>query len=92
MPPKKTPIVGEPDFTNVSDNRLNDYIDFAQQMIFSFKECDEECASTLEHIWKLLVHEQTERIGEIVDEPINNWTDNTCYHRKIKPVKRLKLK
>ena len=61
MPPKRVPIKGEPDFTTVSDERLKGFIDLAQQMIFSYKYCDEEKTRVMKDIWKQLSDEQVDR-------------------------------
>ena len=62
MPPKRVPIKGEPDFTTISDERLKGFIDLAQQMIFSYKYCDEEKTRVMKEIWKQLSDEQTDRL------------------------------
>lgn len=91
MPKKRVPIKGEPDFTTISDKRLKEFIDLAQQMIVAYQYCDEEKTQVLKEIWKQLSNEHTDRLRvsaivdlerqEVIEKPI---------HHKIKMVKRIK--
>lgn len=93
--PKKIPLKGKPDFTNVSDARLNDYIDFVQQMIFTYKGVDEAKVSVLRDIWKEMTVEHSERVKEDAfaeldkQEAVKNAP--LTVHR-IKPIPKLKRK
>lgn len=62
MPPKRVPLKGEPDFTTISDERLDGFIDLAQQMIFAYKYHDEEKVKVLQAIWKDMSNESTDRL------------------------------
>lgn len=93
MPPKKVPIKGEPDFTNISDDVLKGFLDLTQQLIFSYKNCDEEKTRVLRDIRKQMSDEYTDRISasaiasierreeQVVEKPVTH---------KIKMVKRIK--
>ena len=65
MPPKRHAIKGEPDFHTIGDERLDSFLDFAQQMIFAYKQCDAEKTKVLQEIWKDLSNEQLERLGNM---------------------------
>lgn len=73
MPPKRRyAIKGEPDFHTLSDQRVESFLDCAQQMIFAYKGVDDEKVKVLQEIWKDLSIESTERIcnmPEVVAEP-----------------------
>jgi len=62
VPPKKYAIKGEPDFHNISDEKLKAYLDLIQQMIFSYKYHDKDKSEVLTEIWKELSIEDTERL------------------------------
>ena len=88
MPPKKVPINGEPDFTNVSDSKLKDYIDMVQQLIFVYKHCDKQKTEILQEMWKEMSNEQCDRkIVQIESEPEEVIAPTI---HKIKTIKRIK--
>lgn len=62
MPPKKYAIKGEPDFHTVSDKQLEDYLEFAQQLIHAYKYESPEKAKVLEQVWKDISNEKVDRI------------------------------
>ena len=88
---KKIPLNGEPNFTNVSDEKLREYIDFVQQMIFVYKYSDKDKSDLLSEVWKDLSNEQTERMGKSVEEALSHEevVKIPAVH-KIKTVKRIK--
>lgn len=93
MPPKRTPIKGEPDFTTISDERLRTYIDVVQEMIFSFKYYSEEMTEVLKRVWKHLSDEHTERFcAEARAEIMRRYEEENkpVKVRSIKPVKKVK--
>ena len=65
MPPKKYALKGEPDFHNLSDERVKSFLDLTQQMIFVYKHHDAEKVKVLESIWKDLSVEHTSRIANM---------------------------
>ena len=70
MPPKKFALKGEPDFHNISDERLKSFLDLAQQMIFAYKGHDDTKVKVLQEIWKDLSVEHTERLcNKPVEKP-----------------------
>ena len=73
MPPKRRyAISGEPDFHNLSDDRVKSFMDLTQQMIFCYNQYDSEKVKVLESIWKDLSVEHTSRIAnmpEVVKTP-----------------------
>ena len=62
MSPKRIALKGEPDFHNLSDEKVKSFLDLAQQMIFAYKHHDSEKTKVLESIWKDLSLEHTNRI------------------------------
>ena len=58
----RIPMKGLPDFSTLSDERVKEYLDLAQQMIFAYKYCDEEKTRVLTEIWKQLSDEHTDRL------------------------------
>ena len=63
MPPKRRYAVkGEPDFHAISDERLKSFLDYTQQMIFSYKGLDDSKVKVLQEIWKDLSVEHTSRL------------------------------
>lgn len=63
MPPKRSTSKDEPDFRNVSDEQLEQYVECTQQMIFAYNRCDPEKARVLESVWKDLTTERTCRLS-----------------------------
>ena len=85
---KRTPIKGNPNFSVISDDRLKEYIDLAQQMIFAYKGVDEEKVRVLTEVWKQMSDEYTERLCNApFVAPVES--SDTVVH-KIKPIKRIK--
>lgn len=62
MPPKKYALKGQPDFHNLSDDKVKSFLDLTQQLIFAYKPYDSEKVKVLESIWKDLSVESTERV------------------------------
>ena len=62
MPPKKYAIKGEPDFHNLSDEKVKSFMDFSQQIIFAYKGHDDSKVKVLQEIWKDLSAEHTSRL------------------------------
>ena len=71
MPPKKYAVKGEPDFHNISDDKLKSFLDLIQQMIFSYSLYDEEKTKVLESVWKDLSNEKVERYVVSISESID---------------------
>lgn len=71
MPPKKYALKGEPDFHNISDDRLKSFMDLTQQMIFAYKHHDTEKTKVLEEIWKDLSWEDADRRARSAHEELN---------------------
>lgn len=72
MPPKKYALKGEPDFHNLSDDKVKSFMDMTQQLAFAYKHHDVEKSKVLESIWKELSVEHTSRIAnmpEVVKSP-----------------------
>ena len=61
--PRKTPLKGEPCFVNISDDRLTEYRDFIQDMIFAYKYCDPEMTKVLQKMHKQISVNLTDRIN-----------------------------
>ena len=83
---------GEPDFTLISDEKLREFKDLTQQMIFAYKGCDEEKTRVLSEVWKQLSDECAERtytssIAELDSQ--EQKTVKPAVH-KIKLVKSIK--
>lgn len=75
MPPKKFALKGEPDFHNLSDEKVKSFLDLTQQMIFAYKGHNDK-VKVLQEIWKDLNVEGTERLivssekaGSVVKAP-----------------------
>lgn len=62
---KKYALKGEPDFHNLSDEQVKSFLDFTQQMIFTYKGCDDSKVKVLQEIWKDLSVEHTSRIANM---------------------------
>lgn len=88
MLPKRTPVKGEPDFTAISDERLKEFVDLAQQMIFAYEHCDEAKTCVLKEVWKQLSDEYTDRMGKVPFEPVESTTVHKI--KMVKPLKRVK--
>lgn len=76
MPPKKYALSGEPDFHNLSDEKVKSFLDLTQQMIFTYKQVDPEKVKVLQSIWHDLSVEGTNRLiissekaGELAKKP-----------------------
>ena len=86
---------GKPDFTTISDSKLKSYIDLAQQMILSYKYCDEEKSRVMTEVWKQLTNEYTDRLCASACEELDHQEEEEqvvvqpAVH-KIKMVKRIK--
>ena len=89
MPSKKVPMKGEPDFTYISDEKLNEYKDFIQQMIHSYKGVSKSDTEVLTKIWNDLKNECAERLCKRATEAIEKAPEETSEvtFRKIKPIR-----
>ena len=91
MSVKKTPLKGLPDFTTISDERLKGFIDLSQQLMFSYKQCDEEVVSVMKRVWKQLSDEHADRVSASAVKEISREEEAPKpVVRKIKTVKRIK--
>ena len=61
--PRRTPLKGEPDFTNLNDEKMREYRDLIQSLIFSYKYCDKEVTKTLQKVHKQISENLTERLA-----------------------------
>lgn len=83
----RTPMKGQPDFSTLSDEKLKEYIDLAQQMIFAYQYCDEEKTRVMKEVWKQMSDEYSDRLCNApFIEPEKEAP--TVVH-KIKVVKRI---
>lgn len=71
MPPKRYAIKGEPDFHNISDERLKSFLDLTQQMIFAYNHHDDAKVEVLKSIWKDLSIEDADRLARSACESID---------------------
>lgn len=63
MPRSRTPLKGEPNFTKMSEEKLRQYQDCIQDMIFAYKSAeDKESVRVLEMCFKDISNELTEAI------------------------------
>ena len=87
----RIPKKGSPDFTSLSDARVKECLDLAQQMIFAYQYCDEEKVRVLTEVWKQLSDEHTDRLSKapVVSEECPTSTVHKI--KMVKPVKRVKL-
>ena len=74
--PRKVPIKGEPDFTAISDDRMREYKDLAQDMIFAYKYCDEKVAEAFKRAYKQISDNLTDRISY---DTITSLSEQTTY-------------
>ena len=92
----RTPMKGKPDFTSISDNRLKEYRDLAQQMIFAYKYHDEEKTRVMTDIWKQLSDEYMDRLCasdcvKLDKQGKEESASNTMHKIKmVKSIKRIK--
>lgn len=89
---KKVPIKGSPDFTTISNDRLNGFIDLAQQMIFSYKSCDTEVYTVMQKVWKQLSDERVDRLAVGTVKELEREETAPLTVHKIKAVKPKALK
>ena len=92
MPKKKVPIKGTPDFTTISDQRLNGFVDFAQQMISSYSSCDEEVVAVMKKVWKQLSDERIDRLSDSAVEELSRIEEQESKPISVHRVKTVKLK
>ena len=91
MSKNKIPIKGKPDFTSLSDEKVGEYRDLAQQMIFTYKYCDEEKVCVLTDVWKQFSDEYTDRLCNApFVEPEKENPVVTHKIKMAKPLKRIK--
>lgn len=84
----RVPLKGLPDFTHLSDEKLREYVEFAQQMIFAYEHCDEEKTRVLKEVWKQLSDENTDRLCSTPFKRVEESSPSVIH--KIKTVKTLK--
>ena len=60
--PRKTPLKGEPNFTSVSDDRMREYKDLVQQLIFAYEYCDKEITVAMKKAYKHISDNLTDRL------------------------------
>ena len=73
MPPKKFALVGEPDFHNLSDEKVKSFLDMTQQLIFAYNGYDDEKVKVLREVWKDMSSESMSRLcaKPMVHKPLN---------------------
>ena len=91
----RTPLKGLPDFSSISDERLREYIDLAQQMIFAYQYCDEEKTRVMKEVWKQMSDEYSDRLSkapfiEPEKDPCLIQEGAPVTVHKIKVIKRIK--
>lgn len=59
--PRRTPLKGEPSFTNISDQKLREYKDCIQDMIFAY-DYDKEIKEVLRKMYKQVSNHLVDRI------------------------------
>lgn len=75
MPPRKYALAGEPDFHNLSDQKMRDYEKLIQDMLFAYpKRFYPEQYSVLSSVWHEVSCENTRRLAESAIAEINNPT------------------
>ena len=81
---------GKPDFSAISDGKLKEYIDLAQQMIFAYEHCDEEKARVMREMWKQMSDEYSDRMANAPIEPEESAPSTVHKIKVVKPLKRIK--
>ena len=82
---------GKPDFSAISDDKLKDYIEVAQQMIFAYQYCDEEKTRVMKEVWKQMSDEYTDRLCNApFIEPAEECAPSVHKIKVVKPLKRIK--
>ena len=88
---QRTPLKGKPNFSSVSNERMRDYLDLVQQLIFSYEHCDVDKARVLTEIWHELSEECTERLCNApFVEPKEEVAPSVHKIKMVKPIKRIK--
>lgn len=85
MPPRRTPIKGEPDFTNVSTESLQQYKDCVQQLIHAYKGVSNDVVVQMQKVWKDLSDVVIERVADEAIKSIDS--ESKPVSRRIKPVR-----
>ena len=88
MPPKKYAIKGNPDFHNLGDDRVKDFLDLTQQLIFCYKGVADSKVKVLESIWKDLSDESIDRRANSPVKEIPVTTMRKAPALRRSPVKR----
>lgn len=60
--PRRTPLKGEPDFTTINDQKLKEYKDVIQDMIFAYSYYDKEVVQVLKRVFKQVSDNLTDRL------------------------------
>lgn len=88
MPPKKFALVGEPDFHNLSDEKLKSFLDMTQQLIFAYNGYDDGKVKALSSIWKDLSVENTARICNRPDKSPSVRTTPGSLLKKVPKIRK----
>lgn len=88
MPPKKYAVKGEPDFHNVSDEKLKSFLDLTQQMIFAYTHYDDDKVKVLKSIWKDLNEEDSERQSNSACEALDDAETPVPMLKKVPKVRK----
>lgn len=91
MPPKRVPLKGEPDFTNISDAKLKEMVDTVQSLIFSYQSFDRGIVNVLQTVWKQLSDEKVERLCESAKQEIDRQEQEESTPAVTHRVKTIKL-
>ena len=87
----RTPMKGQPDFSTLSDEKLKEYIDLAQQMIFAYQYCDEEKTRVMKEVWKQMSDEYADRLCNApFIESVEECAPSVHKIKVVKPIKRIK--
>ena len=89
----RIPMKGLPDFTSLSDEKVKEYVELAQQMIFAYEHCDAEKTRVLTEIWKQLSDEHTDRLCALAHKKSESKEEKEVVPpalHKIKTIKHIK--
>lgn len=85
---KKYALKGEPDFHNLSDAQVKNYLDLTQQLLFCYKGVDDSKVKVLESIWHDLSDESTNRQANSPEVPATPMMRKVPKVRKSPATKR----
>ena len=91
--PRKVPLKGEPDFTNVSDETLKEYEKLIQRLIFAYNRENEEVVKVLKVALKDISMNLTKRIkyDTISTESENSSSTSITVRKNFLKPKSIKI-